>query len=212
MSKLEFYCTEFGLYTSDKEASDFGKVPEPSLSEVQEVQSSSFLSFREILNYWIALTIFFITFKVPTYRFLYICILLYICAFFRHFSAREVNFVHIFTSHHGIQKLSPRTPHKISRRIFWCNKIFLRWNFDRKLDRKWTGNNDNHLFQSRFQTTCNLYGMLLRVCTNWNLCDVSLGTKVPEKSSSIESKKSATVKLKSLIDQTPGQKNIQNLF
>ena len=51
MSKLEFYCTEFGLYTSDQEASDFGKVPEPSLSEVQEVQSSSFLSFREILNY-----------------------------------------------------------------------------------------------------------------------------------------------------------------
>ena len=48
MSKLEFYCTEFGLYTSDQEASDFGKVPEPSLSEVQ---SSSFLSFREILNY-----------------------------------------------------------------------------------------------------------------------------------------------------------------
>ena len=51
MSKLEFYCTEFGLYTSDQEASDFGKVPEPNLSEVQEVQSSSFLSFREILNY-----------------------------------------------------------------------------------------------------------------------------------------------------------------
>ena len=51
MSKLEFYCTEFGLYTSDQEASDFGKVPEPSLSEIQEVQSSSFLSFREILNY-----------------------------------------------------------------------------------------------------------------------------------------------------------------
>ena len=38
----------------------------------------SFSSFWEILNYWIALTIFFITFKVPTYRFLYICILLYI--------------------------------------------------------------------------------------------------------------------------------------
>ena len=51
MSKLEFYCTEFGLYTSDQEASDYGKVPEPSLSEVQEVQSASFLSFREILNY-----------------------------------------------------------------------------------------------------------------------------------------------------------------
>ena len=36
MSKLEFYCEEFGLYTSDQEASDFGKVSEPSLSEVQE--------------------------------------------------------------------------------------------------------------------------------------------------------------------------------
>ena len=64
MSKLEFYCTEFGLYTSDQEASDYGKVPEPSLSEVQEVQSASFLIFREILNYWIGLTIFFIMFKV----------------------------------------------------------------------------------------------------------------------------------------------------
>ena len=51
MSKLEFYCTEFGLYTSDQEASDYGKVSEPSLSEIQEVQSASFLSFREILNY-----------------------------------------------------------------------------------------------------------------------------------------------------------------
>ena len=51
MSKLEFYCTQFGLYTSDKEASDFGKVPEPSLSEIQEFQSASFLSFREVLNY-----------------------------------------------------------------------------------------------------------------------------------------------------------------
>ena len=77
ISKLEFYCTEFGLYTSDKEASDFGKVPDPSLSEIQEVQSASFSSFREILNYWIALTLFFITFKVSFCRFLYICILLY---------------------------------------------------------------------------------------------------------------------------------------
>ena len=51
MSKLEFYCTEFGLYTSDQEAGDHGKVSEPSLSEIQEVQSASFLSFREILNY-----------------------------------------------------------------------------------------------------------------------------------------------------------------
>ena len=51
MSKLEFYCTEFGLYTSDMEASDFGKVPAPSLSEIQEAQSDSFLSFSEVLNY-----------------------------------------------------------------------------------------------------------------------------------------------------------------
>ena len=36
--------------------------------------------------------------------------------------------------------------------------------------------------------------MLLRVCSNWNLCDASHGTKVPEKSSGIEQKKSATVK------------------
>ena len=47
MSKLEFYCTEFGVYTSDQEASDYGKVSEPSLSEIQEVQSASFLSFRD---------------------------------------------------------------------------------------------------------------------------------------------------------------------
>ena len=47
MSKLEFYCTEFGLYTSDLEASDFGKVSEPSLTEVQEAQSASFLSFSQ---------------------------------------------------------------------------------------------------------------------------------------------------------------------
>ena len=45
MSKLEFYCTEVGLYTSDKEASDFGKVPDPILSEIQEAQSASFSSF-----------------------------------------------------------------------------------------------------------------------------------------------------------------------
>ena len=51
MSKLEFYCTEFGLYTSDMEASDFGKVPAPSLQEIQEAQSDSFLSFSEVLNY-----------------------------------------------------------------------------------------------------------------------------------------------------------------
>ena len=31
MSKLEFFCTEFGLYTSDKEAYDFGEVPDPEI-------------------------------------------------------------------------------------------------------------------------------------------------------------------------------------
>ena len=41
MSKLEFYCTESGLYTSDLEASDFGKVSEACLTEVQEAQSAS---------------------------------------------------------------------------------------------------------------------------------------------------------------------------
>ena len=51
MSNLEYFCTEFGLYTSDNEASDFGKVPEPSLSEIQEVLSDSILSFTEVLNY-----------------------------------------------------------------------------------------------------------------------------------------------------------------
>ena len=49
MGNLEYYCTEFGLYTSDKDASDYGKVPAPSLSEIQEAQSESILSFREIL-------------------------------------------------------------------------------------------------------------------------------------------------------------------
>ena len=42
MSKLEFYCTEFGLYTSDQALSDFDKVPEPSPSDVQEARSASF--------------------------------------------------------------------------------------------------------------------------------------------------------------------------
>ena len=51
MSKLEFYCTEFGLYTSDMEASDFGKVPAPSRSEIQEALSDSFLSLSEVLSY-----------------------------------------------------------------------------------------------------------------------------------------------------------------
>ena len=77
MSKLESYCTEFGLYTSDKEASDFGKVPDPILSKIQKVQSASFLSFREILNYWIALTIFFFNIQsvhIPFPVYLYIVV------------------------------------------------------------------------------------------------------------------------------------------
>ena len=50
---LEYYCIEFGCYTSDLDAVDFGKdfqkVPEPELDEIQEYESASFLSFREIL-------------------------------------------------------------------------------------------------------------------------------------------------------------------
>ena len=48
---LEYHCTEFGLYTSEKDASDLGKFPTPSLSEIQESQADSILSFREVLNY-----------------------------------------------------------------------------------------------------------------------------------------------------------------
>ena len=51
MSKLDYYCTEFGLYTSEQEASDFGKIPTPSFQEIQEAQSDSFLSFSEVLDY-----------------------------------------------------------------------------------------------------------------------------------------------------------------
>ena len=50
MNKLEYYCTEWGLYTSDMEAADSGKVSEPELNEIQAAQSESFLTFREILN------------------------------------------------------------------------------------------------------------------------------------------------------------------
>ena len=50
---LVYYCTEFGCYTSDLDAIDFGKefqkVPEPNLEEIQEIESASFLIFREIL-------------------------------------------------------------------------------------------------------------------------------------------------------------------
>ena len=50
---LEYYCIEFGCYTSDLDAIDFGKdfqkVPGSHLEEIQEIESASFLSFREIL-------------------------------------------------------------------------------------------------------------------------------------------------------------------
>ena len=50
---VEYYCIEFGCYTSDLDAIDFGKdfqkVHEPELDEIQEYESASFLSFREIL-------------------------------------------------------------------------------------------------------------------------------------------------------------------
>ena len=50
MKSLEYYCTEWGLYTSNMDAADFGKVPGLELNEIQEAESESFLSFREILN------------------------------------------------------------------------------------------------------------------------------------------------------------------
>ena len=61
---LEYYCTEFGLYTSDKDASDFGKVPTPSVSEIQEAEIDSILSFREVLNFWCA---FYDNFTIDSY-------------------------------------------------------------------------------------------------------------------------------------------------
>ena len=51
MESLEYYCTEWGLYTSNMDAADFGKVPGLELNEIQEAESESFLSFREILNH-----------------------------------------------------------------------------------------------------------------------------------------------------------------
>ena len=50
MESLEYYYTEWGLYTSNMDAADFGKVPGLELNEIQEAKSESFLSFREILN------------------------------------------------------------------------------------------------------------------------------------------------------------------
>jgi len=51
MNNLEFYCIEFGLYSSDYDASAFSNVLVPNLTEIQEAQSSSILSFKEVLNY-----------------------------------------------------------------------------------------------------------------------------------------------------------------
>ena len=48
---LEYYCTELACYTSELDAADFGKVPNPELEQIQEIESASFLSFREILCY-----------------------------------------------------------------------------------------------------------------------------------------------------------------
>ena len=55
---LGYYCIEFGCYTSELDAVDFGKdfqkIPEPDLEEIQDIESASFLSFREILSQWFA--------------------------------------------------------------------------------------------------------------------------------------------------------------
>ena len=51
MKNLEYYCIAFGLYSSNMEPADFGKVPDPDLNELQQSMSDSFLNIREILNY-----------------------------------------------------------------------------------------------------------------------------------------------------------------
>ena len=48
---LEYHCIELGCYTSELDAADFGKIPNPELEEIQEIESASFLSFREVLCY-----------------------------------------------------------------------------------------------------------------------------------------------------------------
>ena len=48
---LEYFCIELGCYTSELDAADFGKVLNPDLEEIQEIESASFLSFREVLCY-----------------------------------------------------------------------------------------------------------------------------------------------------------------
>ena len=42
---------ELGCYTSELDAADFGKIPNPELEEIQEIESASFLSFRKVLCY-----------------------------------------------------------------------------------------------------------------------------------------------------------------
>ena len=74
MVNFEWYCTEFGLYTSDKDASDFLKVPTPSLAEIQEAQSDSILSLREVFNYWFTFPHNLI--QVVLFLRLYICTLI----------------------------------------------------------------------------------------------------------------------------------------
>ena len=48
---LEYHCIELGCYTSELDAADFGKIPNPELEEIQEIESASFLSFRGVLCY-----------------------------------------------------------------------------------------------------------------------------------------------------------------
>ena len=45
---MNFMTSQNSAYTSDKEASDFGEVPDPIRSEIQEVQSPSFLTSHSI--------------------------------------------------------------------------------------------------------------------------------------------------------------------
>ena len=60
MNNLQYFCIEFGIYSSDYDASSFGNVMVPTLTEIQEAQSSLILSFREVLNYWFTLSQCFI--------------------------------------------------------------------------------------------------------------------------------------------------------
>ena len=51
---LEYYCIEFRCYTSELDAVDFQKIPESDLEEIQDIESASFLSFRDVLSQWFA--------------------------------------------------------------------------------------------------------------------------------------------------------------